>query len=76
MVMFFNNITLQGSFGTRSIAISLMNKKILVLDRNYQPIRIVNVRGAIYLVFREAANVIDEDYYVFELQEWLRHSKH
>jgi len=76
MVMFFNNITLQGSSGTRSIAISFLNKKILVLDKNYQPIRIVNVRGAIYLVFREAANVIDGDYNVFELQEWLRHSKH
>jgi 5-methylcytosine-specific restriction endonuclease McrA len=53
-----------------------LNKKILVLDKNYQPIRIVNVRGAIYLVFREAANVIDEDYNVFELREWMRHSRH
>ena len=28
------------------------------------------------MVFREAANVIDEDYNVFELHEWLRHSRH
>jgi 5-methylcytosine-specific restriction endonuclease McrA len=53
-----------------------LSKKVLVLDKNYQPIRIVNVRGAIYLVFREAANVIDEDYNVFKVDEWLRHSRH
>ena len=28
------------------------------------------------MVFREAANVIDEDYNVFNLHEWLRHSRH
>lgn len=52
-----------------------LHKKVLVLDKNYQPIRIVNLRGAIYLVFREAANVIDRDYNVFNLQEWIRHSE-
>ena len=52
-----------------------LHKKVLVLDKNYQPIRIVNLRGAIYLVFREAANVIDGDYNIFNLQEWIRHSE-
>ena len=54
----------------------MLENRVLVLDKNYQPVRIVNVRGAIYLVFREAANVIDEDYNIFELGEWIRHSKH
>jgi 5-methylcytosine-specific restriction endonuclease McrA len=54
----------------------ILNKKVLVLDKNYRPIRITSVRGAIYLVFREAANVIDNDYNVFTLEEWMRHSKH
>jgi 5-methylcytosine-specific restriction endonuclease McrA len=47
---------------------------VLVLDKNYQPIRIVDVRGAVYLVFREAANILDQDYNVYNLQEWLRTS--
>ncbi len=54
---------------------SLLTEKVLVLDKNYQPIRIVDVRGAIYLVFREAANVLDSDYNVYDLQEWLRTSE-
>jgi len=54
----------------------ILNKKVLVLDKNYRPIRITSVRGAIYLVFREAANVLDDDYNVFTLSEWLRHSAH
>jgi len=53
----------------------MFDKKVLVIDKTYQPMRIVNLRGAIYLVFREAANVIDEDYNVFNLQEWMRHSE-
>jgi hypothetical protein len=53
----------------------LFSKKVLVLDKTYQPMRIVDLRGAIYLVFREAANVIDEDYNVFELREWVSHSE-
>lgn len=54
----------------------ILNEKVLVLDKNFRPIRITNVRGAIYLVFREAANVIDSDYNIFTLNEWLRHSRH
>lgn len=53
----------------------MFNKRVLVLDKNYQPIRIVDLRGAIYLVFREAANVIDSDYNVFKLREWITHSE-
>ena len=54
---------------------NIFNSKSLVLDKNYQPIRIVNLKGAIYLVFREVANVIDQDYNIFKLQEWIRHSE-
>ena len=50
---------------------SLLSQRVLVLDRNYQPIRIVDVRGAIYLIFREAANVLDSDYNVYNLREWI-----
>jgi len=53
----------------------LFSKKVLVLDKTYQPMRIVDLRGAIYLVFREAANVIDSDYNVFDLREWITHSE-
>ena len=54
----------------------ILNEKVLVLDKNYRPIRITNVKGAVYLVFREAANVIDQDYNIFKVDEWIRHSKH
>jgi len=54
---------------------NLFNTKCLVLDRNYQPIRIVDLRGAIYLIFREVANVINQDYKKFNLQEWISHSE-
>ena len=53
----------------------LFSKKVLVLDKTYQPMRIVDLRGAIYLVFREVANVIDEEYNIFNLNEWIRHSE-
>ena len=53
----------------------LFSKKVLVLDKTYQPMRIVNLKCAIYLLFREVANVIDQDYNVFNLQEWLKHSE-
>lgn len=53
----------------------LFSKKVLVLDKTYQPMRIVDLRGAIYLIFREVANVIDQDYNTFNLREWLRHSE-
>jgi hypothetical protein len=53
----------------------LFSKKILVLDKNYQPIRIINLKGAIYLVFRGAAAVIDKEYNIYELNKWLEYSK-
>jgi len=54
---------------------NVFNHKTLVLDKSYQPIRIVNLKGAIYLVFREAANVLDQDYNIFTLNEWIKHSE-
>ncbi len=55
-----------------------LTSQVLVLNRHYMPVRIVNVRRAISLLFRELAEVIDCDsgyYSNHNIDSWLEVSR-
>tara|TARA_R110000824_G_scaffold310561_3_gene497831 strand:- start:52 stop:621 length:570 start_codon:yes stop_codon:yes gene_type:complete len=54
---------------------SVLEEKVLVLDRGYQPVHVVSAKSAIYLLFREVGKVIDDDWSAHTLDEWIEKSK-
>lgn len=54
---------------------SVFDKKVLLLDSRFKPIRIITVRGAIHLLFREVAQVMNANWERFTADEWLRKTK-
>jgi len=50
---------------------SVFDKKVLLLDSRFKPIRIITVRGAIHLLFREVAEVMNENWERFDASEWM-----
>jgi 5-methylcytosine-specific restriction endonuclease McrA len=54
---------------------TVFDKKVLLLDSRFKPIRIITVRGAIHLLFREVAEVMNRDWQRFTAEEWLEETK-
>jgi 5-methylcytosine-specific restriction endonuclease McrA len=54
---------------------SVFDKKVLLLDSRFKPIRIITVRGAIHLLFREVAQVMNANWERFSADEWLGKTK-
>ena len=54
---------------------SVFDKKVLLLDSRFKPIRIITVRGAIHLLFREVAQVMNANWERFTADEWLGKTK-
>ena len=54
---------------------SSLDGKVLVLDRGYQPVHVVSVKSAIYLLFREVGKIIDQDWNSYNLEEWIEANK-
>lgn len=50
---------------------SVFDKKVLLLDSRFKPIRIITVRGAIHLLFREVAEIMNEDWERFSADSWM-----
>ena len=50
---------------------SVFDKKVLLLDSRFKPIRIITVRGAIHLLFREVAEVMNENWERFNVSLWM-----
>jgi len=51
-------------------------RRVLVLNRNWQAVNIVNVRRAFSLLFREDAKVIStENQATYDIMEWMAHSQ-
>ena len=48
----------------------MLNARVLVLNRHYQPIHITSARRAFSLLYIGAANVIDPDYHLFDFESW------
>ncbi len=48
----------------------MLNSAVLVLNRNYQPIHITNVRRAFSLLYQGVARAIDEQYRLYDFESW------
>ena len=54
---------------------TVFDKKVLLLDSRFKPIRIITVRGAIHLLFREVAQVMNANWQKFTTEEWFNETK-
>lgn len=50
--------------------VHVLNEKVLVLNKNYYVLCIVNVKAALRLVFGEKAVFMDENYTSYNVDEW------
>jgi 5-methylcytosine-specific restriction endonuclease McrA len=50
---------------------SVLNTKVLVLNRSYLPINVTSVRRAVSLLYRDVARAVDAEYRTFEFEDWL-----
>ncbi len=48
----------------------MINEQVLVLNRNYQPVNVTNVRRAFTLLYMDQARALDSDYRTFDFSEW------
>jgi 5-methylcytosine-specific restriction endonuclease McrA len=49
---------------------SILNTKVLVLNRSYLPVHITSVRRAFSLLYQDIARAVDEQYQVFDFESW------
>ncbi len=49
---------------------SLLNTKVLVLNRSYLPVHITSVRRAFCLLYDGAAHVVNDQYQTFDFESW------
>jgi 5-methylcytosine-specific restriction endonuclease McrA len=49
---------------------SLLNSKVLVLNRSYLPIHITSVRRALVLLYQNVAHAVDDEYRTFDYAGW------
>ena len=50
--------------------VSVLNTKVLVLNRSYLPIHITVVRRALSLLYQGIAHAVDEQYRTFDFASW------
>lgn len=48
----------------------MLNAAVLVLNRNYQPVHVTNVKRAITLLYQGVARAIDEEYRLYDFDDW------
>ena len=53
-----------------SAAISVLNTKVLVLNRSYLPVHITSVRRAFSLLYQGVACAVNEQYRTFDFDSW------
>ena len=49
----------------------VLEGRVLVLNRNYQPVNVTSVKRAICMMVVGAAKAINEDYQIFDFEEWI-----
>ena len=54
---------------------SSLDGKVLVLDRGYQPVHVVSVKSAIYLLFRDVGKILAKNWNSYDLDKWIQVSK-
>lgn len=50
----------------------MLNTSVLVLNRHYQPVHVTNVRRAISLLYQGVAKAIDQEYRLYEFDDWAQ----
>jgi 5-methylcytosine-specific restriction endonuclease McrA len=53
-----------------SAAVSVLNTKVLVLNRSYLPVHITSVKRAFSLLYQDIARVVNEEYRTFDFDSW------
>jgi len=53
-----------------SAAVSVLNTKVLVLNRSFSPVHITSVRRAFSLLYQDIAHAVDEEYRTFDYLSW------
>jgi 5-methylcytosine-specific restriction endonuclease McrA len=48
----------------------MLDASVLVLNRHYQPVHVTSVRRAMSLMYQGAARAIDEQYRLYEFEDW------
>src|SRR3990170_8126972 len=49
---------------------SILNTKVLILNRSYLPIHVTSVRRAFILLYQGIARAVNEQYQTFDFQSW------
>src|SRR5258705_9134337 len=49
---------------------SVLNTKVLVLNRSYLPVHITSVRRALSLLYQDIARAVDDQYRTFDFESW------
>lgn len=52
-----------------------LDSPVLVLDKNYNPVKIAPAKMAVMLLFSEKAEVLDSSYNTYTIDEWIEYSK-
>src|SRR5580700_3030484 len=50
--------------------VSLLNSKVLVLNRSYLPVHVTSVKRAFALLYQGVARAVDEEYRTFDFASW------
>jgi len=48
----------------------MLEAHVLVLNRNYQPVNVTNVRRALVMLYIDAARALDDEYQLFDFSSW------
>ncbi|MBF6569099.1 MAG: HNH endonuclease [Candidatus Binataceae bacterium] len=54
----------------RPTGTSLLNSKVLVLNRSYLPVHVTSVKRAFALLYQGVARAVDEEYRTFDFESW------
>ena len=49
---------------------TLLNSKVLVLNRSYLPVHVTSVKRAFALLYQGVARAVDEQYRTFDFDSW------
>src|SRR5262245_63706642 len=58
------------SFPAAAPAFTILNTKVLILNRSYLPIHVTSVRRAFILLYQGIARAVNEQYQTFDFASW------
>ena len=58
------------SYTATAPAYSILNTKVLILNRSYLPIHVTSVRRAFVLLYQGMARAVNEQYQTFDFVSW------